>query len=138
MPTTAARNSVRVVDGETCAHQAINIVNLAAVDIAKTHLVYQHFDAALLDEGVAILLFVKRHAILKTRATTAGDKDAQGEGGVIFLLQQFAHFFCGSRCNGKNADLDRCLRVLLDHVCCLSLKVEFSTSMFVLVLNRNR
>ena len=85
MPAATARNGVGIVDGKACAHQTINIIDFTASNIAKAHLVYQHFEIALQDDGIAILLFVKGRAVLETRATATRDEDAQAQAGIIFL-----------------------------------------------------
>lgn len=66
MPTAAARYGVGIIDSEACAHQTVNIVNFTASDVAQAHLIHQHIEATVRNHGIALLLFVERHAVLET------------------------------------------------------------------------
>src|SRR5579883_518384 len=65
MAAAAAGDRVGVVDGEASAHQAVHIVNLAALDILQAHFIYKDLELALGDNGIALLLFIEGHAILQ-------------------------------------------------------------------------
>jgi len=86
VPATTVRHGIGIIDSEACAHQAVNIVNFTAADVAKAHLIYQHAEVAIWDDGIAFLLLVQGHTILETGATTTSDEDAKGKAGIIFLL----------------------------------------------------
>src|SRR5579859_6227888 len=107
MSTATTGNGVGIIDGKSGAHQAVNIVNLAAIDITKAHLIYEDVEIALRDGGVAILCFVEGHTILETGASTASDEDAKGEARIVLLLQQFAYFVCCRRGDGHDTSLYR-------------------------------
>src|SRR5947208_7636502 len=101
MPTAAARDGIGIIDSKSSTHQTVYVVNLAAVDVTQAHLIHKHFEVALRDDGITILLFIKGHAILETGAPATGDEDAKPEAGIIFLCQQFAYFIGCSRGDGK-------------------------------------
>src|SRR2546423_3888915 len=84
--TTAARYCIGIINGKPGTHQAVNVVDFAAIDITKAHLIDQHFEFTLRNDGVTILLFVKGHTVLETGAPATSDEDAKGEAGIIFLL----------------------------------------------------
>ena len=86
VPTAAARYCIRIINGKPGTHQAVNVVDLAAIDITKAHLIDQDFEFTLRNDGVTILLFVKGHTVLETGAPATSDEDAKGEAGIIFLL----------------------------------------------------
>src|SRR6266702_8760343 len=116
MSTATTRYSIWVINGKASAHQAIDIVNLATVDVTHAHLIYQDVKTVLRNDSIALLLFIKSHTILETRATTTCDKNAQGKAGVVFLRKQFTHFVrCGRR-HINDACLNYRLLVLLNHV----------------------
>src|SRR5438045_7037261 len=85
VPTAAARYCIGIINGKPGAHQAVDVVDFAAIDIAKAHLIDKDFEFALRNDGVTFLLFVKGHAVLEAGAATTGDEDSEGEAGVIFL-----------------------------------------------------
>src|SRR5438876_11292799 len=122
--TTTTRNSIGIIDSKASAHQAIDIVNFATIDVPHTHLIYQYVKSANRYDGIALLLFVKSHTVLETGATTTCDKNAQTKAGVVFLRKQFAHFVrCGRR-HINDACLNYRLLVLLNHVFCLSVRAK--------------
>ena len=85
MAATTARNSIGIIHGKASSHQTIYIVHFAAADITNAHLIHQHSEVPLRDDGVAVLLLVKGHTILQTRATAARDEDTQRKTGIVFL-----------------------------------------------------
>src|ERR1700680_1631500 len=123
MPAATARNGVRVIDSKARAHQAIDVIDFAAVDVANAHLVNQHFEPLLHNDGIAILLFIEGHAILETGATAARDKDAQSQAGIVFLSKQFVYLTGCRRRHIKNACLNASL---LNHVFASFKRVELS------------
>src|SRR5260370_7988797 len=102
MPAAAARNRVGIVDGKARAHQTINVIDFAACNIANAHLVNQHFETLLHNDGIAILLLVESHAVLETRATATRDEDAQAQPGIIFLCKQLPHLTHSPRRHFEN------------------------------------
>jgi hypothetical protein len=93
MSTATAGDGVGIVDGKPGAHQAVNVVNFAAIYISKAHLVYENVEVAMGDDGVAVLCLVDGHAVLEAGASTASDENAKGEARIILLYQKFANFF---------------------------------------------
>jgi hypothetical protein len=118
--TATARYSIGVVNREASAHQAINIIDLAALDVAHAHLINQDIEAFLGNQGIALLLLIKGHPILKTRATAARDEDAQTKVRIILLSQQLTHFVCRGSRHANNACLNGSLLGVLNHNVCLS------------------
>src|SRR5487761_2022741 len=109
----ASRDGVRVVDGEPGAHQAVNVIHFTSADVVGAHLIYQHADAVCLEDAVAILRLIERHAVLQSRATAASDEDAKPQLRVALGLQQLADFF---RCCWGDGD-ERYLRLgVVNHV----------------------
>ena len=120
MTAAAARNRVWIVHGETGTHEAIYIINLAAVDVANAHLINQNIETFLGNDRIAFLLLVKGHTILKTGATTTGDKDPQAEARIVLLNQQLAHFIRRGGSQTNDACLNGSLLGVLNHNVCLS------------------
>src|SRR5215210_7393853 len=79
----AAALYVGVVDGEACAHEAVDVVELASHDVGDAHGVYGHPDTLGLEHLVVVGdLIVEVDAVLETGAATGPDADAQRE---VFL-----------------------------------------------------
>src|SRR5579885_3893821 len=74
--TATGGDSVRIVDGEPGAHQAIHVVHLAASDITGAHFIHQQADAIHFHHGVAFLLLLQRHAVPHDGTSHAGPNDA--------------------------------------------------------------
>src|SRR5918995_970234 len=82
----AAALYVRVVDGETGAHEAVHVVELRAHDIWDAHGVDQHSDALGLEDLVVVGdLVVEVDAVLETGAAPGPDADTQREVFLAFL-----------------------------------------------------
>src|SRR5215210_2984251 len=82
----AASLDVRVVDGETCAHQAVDVVELGAHDVGNAHGVDEHPDALGLEDLVVVGdLVVEVDAVLEPGAAPGPDADTQREVFLAFL-----------------------------------------------------
>ena len=78
LTTTAGRNSVRIVYGETATHQAVDKVNFGSGKIFQAELVYIQFDTVIFGNKVAVAEFIfQNHLILETTATTTGNENTQ-------------------------------------------------------------
>lgn len=86
---SAACNSVRVANSEAATHQAVNVVNLSAAEVHGREFIDQQANALRLDDSVAIFdVFFNRHAILKTRAASRGNKDTQRVTASALVLEE--------------------------------------------------
>ena len=87
VPARARVHSVRVVHREPGTHQAVDIVDLGALDVRGAEVVHEDVDAAGLDHKIFCApVVVESHAVLHARAAAAADEDAEGQLGVAFLL----------------------------------------------------
>src|SRR3712207_2408946 len=82
----AATLDVRVVDGEAGAHEAVDVVELAAHDVRDAHGVDEDLDALLVQNLVVVVdLVVEVDRVLEAGASTGPDTDAQREVLLAFL-----------------------------------------------------
>src|SRR5437764_10470444 len=69
LPAAAARHGVRVAKGEAAAHEGVDEVDLAALDVHGAHRVDDDLDAVMVDDRVAFLGPVgEGHAVREARA----------------------------------------------------------------------
>src|SRR5260370_2628313 len=91
-------NRVRVVDREARAHQAVDIVDLAAADVGGAEVVDHDLHAVLFDGDVfGAPHVVEGHAVLHARAAATAHEDAEGQLGVAFLGEQLLEACLGVR-----------------------------------------
>src|SRR5438093_3811986 len=89
MAAGAGVHGVRVVDREAGAHQAVDVVDLRASDVADAEVVDQDLDASVIDDDVVRPpLVVEGHAVLHARAAAAADEDAEGKLRVVLFGEQ--------------------------------------------------
>src|SRR5438105_10555479 len=55
LTAAAARDGVRVAEGEAAAHEGVDEVDLAALDVHRAHRVDDDLDAVVVDDRVAFL-----------------------------------------------------------------------------------
>src|SRR5215210_3214349 len=114
----AASLDVRVVDGETCAHQAVDVVELGAHDVGNAHGVDEHPDALGLEDLIVVGdLIVEVDAVLEPGAAAWPDPDTQREVFFAFLGHEGLDLL-----RGVVGDVDDgCLFLLLhQHLQCCS------------------
>src|SRR5918995_6997476 len=114
----AAALYVRVVDGETGAHEAVHVVELRAHDIWDAHGVDQHSDALGLEDLVVVGdLVVEVDAVLETGAAPGPDADTQCEVFLTFLGHEGLDLL-----GGVVGDVDDgCFLLFHQHLPCCSL-----------------
>src|SRR5216684_845450 len=94
---TAGARRVGIFDYKLCALETFGVVDLGAGEILVAHRVdEQHHPVFLHHRVVVAFHLVESKTVLKSGAATAGDKHAQLQFGVAFLVDQLLDFVCGA------------------------------------------
>src|SRR6266576_3471465 len=89
VPARARMHRVRVVDREAGAHQAVDVVDLAAADVGGAEVVDDDVNAVLVDGDVlGAAHVVEGHAVLHAGAATAADEDSERQLRVALLGEE--------------------------------------------------
>src|SRR5437764_2214872 len=86
LPAAAARHGIRVAKGEAAAHEGVDEVDLAALDVHRAHRVDDDLDAVVVDDRVAFLdPFSEGHSVREAGASARRDVDAKGQVSATLL-----------------------------------------------------
>jgi len=89
VPAGAGANGIRVVDGESGPHEAVDVVDFGASNVGGAEVVDHDSDAVLLDDLVTSPGgVVEGHSVLEPGAASSAYEDAKRNLWVPFLLQQ--------------------------------------------------
>ena len=99
LAAAAARDRVRVAEGEAAAHESVYEVDLRAFEVHGAHRVHDDANAVVLDDRVVVFGAVgERHPVRETRATTRCDVHAEREVLPVLLRENLAElvrrFWC--------------------------------------------
>ena len=86
MAATAGGRGVRILDGETAAHQVFLVIDLCTFQVSHAHRVHDDLDAVLLEDLVAFRDFVEDHPVLEPRTAAALDINPEAALGQVRLL----------------------------------------------------
>src|SRR5438034_10142638 len=125
LAATAARDSVRVAQGEASAHQRVDEVDLGALEVHGAHRVDDDANAVLHHDRVILFGAVgEGHPIREARASTRRHIHPEGEILPLLLREHLAELVRRLRGQRNEWGLDR-RRALLDRQVSTSVRVAF-------------
>lgn len=94
----AGADGIGILDAESPAHQAVDIVDVGAFEVLGARAIQIHAHTAGLEHVIAIFSRVfKGHPILKTGTAAARNKDTQAVAGEVLFGENLLQFFCRER-----------------------------------------